>query len=139
MSSWTLPAFRSTRFTRLAYQLDARIQPLFEAILLGIFCSSEIRRTASAWFRAGGIGAEFRRAYGVIGSVGRKAQAMAATLLLEVEHSAAASDEAITLALDDTPSQRYGPHGEGAGLHHNPTPGPSGASFVYGHSFGTLA
>jgi hypothetical protein len=139
MSSWTPPPFLSTRFTRLACQLDARIQPLFEAILVGIFCSSEIRRTASAWFRAGGIGVEFRRAYGVIGSVGRKAQAMATTLLLEVEHSAAASDEAITLALDDTPSARYGPHVEGAGFHHNPTPGPSGASFVYGHSFVTLA
>jgi hypothetical protein len=58
---------------------------------------------------------------------------------LEVEHSAAATDETITLAIDDTPSARYGPHVEGAGFHHNPTPGPSGASFVYGHSFVTLA
>jgi hypothetical protein len=139
MSSWTLPPFLSTRFTRLAHQLDARIRPLFEAILVGIFCSSEIRRTASAWFRAAGIGREFRRAYRVIGSVGRKAEAMATTLLLAVEHSAAAIDEAITLAIDDTPSARYGPHVEGAGLHHNPTPGPSGAAFVYGHSFVTLA
>jgi len=139
MSSWTLPPFLSTRFTRLACQLDTRIRPLFEAILVGIFCSSENRRTASAWFRAGGIGAAFRRAYGVLGSVGRNAEAMATTVLLEVEHSAAASDEAITLAIDDTPSERYGPHVEGAGFHHNPTPGPSGASFVYGHSFVTLA
>jgi hypothetical protein len=139
MSSWILPPFLSTRFTRLACQLDARIRPLFESILVGIFWSSENRRTASAWFRAGGIGAEFRRAYRVIGSVGRNAEAMAATVLLEVEHSAAAGDEAITLAIDDTPSPRYGPHVEGAGLHHNPTPGPSGASFVYGHSFVTLA
>jgi hypothetical protein len=28
------------------------------------------------------------------------------------------------LALDDTPTQRYGPLVEGAGVHHNPTPGP---------------
>lgn len=139
MSSWILSPFLSTRFTRLACQLDARIRPLFESILVGIFWSSEIRRTASAWFRAAGIGAEFRRAYRVIGSVGRKAEAMATGVLLEVEHSAAAGDEAITLAIDDTPSQRYGPHVEGAGVHHNPTPGPSGASFVYGHSFVTLA
>ena len=139
MSSWILPTFLSTRFARLACQLDARIRPLFESILVGIFCSSENRRTASAWFRAGGIGREFRRAYRVIASVGRNAEAMATTLLLEVEHSPAASDEAITIAIDDTPSARYGPRVEGAGFHHNPTPGPAGASFVYGHSFVTLA
>ena len=139
MSSWSLPAFLSTRFTRLACQLDARIRPLFESILVGIFCSSENRRTASAWFRAGGIGREFRRAYRVIASVGRNAEAMATTLLLEVEHLPAARDEAITIAIDDPPSARYGPRVEGTGFHHHPTPGPAGASFVYGHSFVTLA
>lgn len=139
MSSWSLPAFLSTRVMRLVCQLDARIRPLFQSILVGIFCTSENRRTASAWFRAGGIGQEFRRAYRVIVSVGRNAETMATTLLLEVEDSPAARDEVITIAIDDTPSARYGPRVEGAGLHHNPTPGPSGASFVYGHSFVTLA
>jgi hypothetical protein len=43
------------------------------------------------------------------------------------------------LAIDDTPSKRYGPKVEGAGLHHNPTPGPAGAKFVYGHNWVTLA
>ncbi|WP_390891129.1 hypothetical protein [Gemmata palustris] len=31
------------------------------------------------------------------------------------------------LALDDTPTERYGPKVRGAGAHHNPTPGPAGA------------
>jgi len=39
----------------------------------------------------------------------------------------------ITLALDDTPNQRYGPYVEGAGIHYNPTPGPAGSPYVYGH------
>ena len=38
-----------------------------------------------------------------------------------------------TFALDDTPTERYGRHVQGAGVHHNPTPGPAGSPFVYGH------
>jgi len=44
----------------------------------------------------------------------------------------------LTLALDDTPTQRYGPHVQGAGVHHNPTPGPAGSPYVYGHVFVVL-
>src|SRR5262249_24270966 len=44
----------------------------------------------------------------------------------------------LTLALDDTPTRRYGPHVQGAGIHHNPTPGPAGAPYVYGHVFVVL-
>ncbi len=125
MPSWKIPVSLSTRFARLTRHLDARIQPLFSAILIGIFCTAERRRTASSWFRGGEIGRDFRRAYNVIGSVGRQAEAMATTMLLEVEHSPATADEVdITVAIDDTPSKRYGPLVEGAGLHHNPTPGP---------------
>jgi len=46
----------------------------------------------------------------------------------------------ILLALDDTPSKRYGPKVEGAGIHHNPTPGPAGAEFLLrAHVWVTLA
>jgi hypothetical protein len=44
----------------------------------------------------------------------------------------------LTLALDDTPTERYGPHVQGAGVHHNPTPGPAGSPYVYGHVFVVL-
>jgi Transposase DDE domain len=43
------------------------------------------------------------------------------------------------VALDDTPTARYGPCVEGAGTHHNPSPGPAGAPLVYGHVWVTLA
>src|SRR5205085_9064763 len=43
------------------------------------------------------------------------------------------------LALDDTPTQPYGPCIEGAGLHHNPTPGPAQQEFFYGHIWVTTA
>ena len=46
--------------------------------------------------------------------------------------------ERLTLALDDTPTKRSGPHVQGAGVHHNPTPGPAGSPYVYGHVFVVL-
>jgi hypothetical protein len=45
----------------------------------------------------------------------------------------------LLFALDDTPTARYGPKVPGAGIHHNPTPGPAGAKFVYGPIGVTLA
>jgi hypothetical protein len=140
MTSWTMPSFLSTWFTRLTRHVDARIQGLLHALLIGLCCTQERRRTAASWFRAGEIGEEFRRAYRTIASVGRQAPALACTVLVDVETSAAvADDERIVFALDDTPSKRYGPKVEGAGLHHNPTPGPAQQEFVYGHSWVTLA
>src|SRR5262249_17775821 len=44
----------------------------------------------------------------------------------------------VLFAIDDTPTARYGPKAQGAGIHHNPTPGPAGAKFVYGHIWATL-
>src|SRR5260370_5256207 len=41
-------------------------------------------------------------------------------------------------ALDDSPTQRYGPCVEGAGLPHNPTPGPTHQRFLYGHIWVTF-
>jgi hypothetical protein len=40
--------------------------------------------------------------------------------------------------LDDTPTQRYGPKVQGAGVHHNPAPGPAGSPFLFGHSWVVL-
>src|SRR5262249_14883006 len=40
---------------------------------------------------------------------------------------------------DDTPTARYGPQVEGCGTHHNPSPGPAGEKYVYGHAWVVLA
>lgn len=44
----------------------------------------------------------------------------------------------LLIALDATPTKLYGPHVEGAGIHHNPTPGPGYSMYVYGHIWVTL-
>ena len=41
--------------------------------------------------------------------------------------------------IDDTPTKRYGPKVEGAGIHHNPTPGPADHKYLYGHIWVTLS
>jgi hypothetical protein len=60
---------------------------------------------------------------------------VAALLLADV----AAPDERTLLGLDDTPTKRYGPHVEGAGVRHNPSPGPADRKFLYGHIRVTIA
>jgi hypothetical protein len=48
-------------------------------------------------------------------------------------------DGPLVFGIDDTPTKRYGPKVEGAGLHHNPTPGPAAAPLLYGHLWVTVA
>jgi hypothetical protein len=54
-------------------------------------------------------------------------------LAREVVKPLVAGADRLTFALDDTPTARFGRHVQGAGVHHNPTPGPAGGPFVYGH------
>jgi hypothetical protein len=110
------------------------VQPLFLGQLL-----AHGRRTATAWFRAAGITDQFRRAYTLLGTLGRaKVPTCAALLFDDLRHTIDPGPRWL-FALDDTPTQRYGPCVEGAGLHHNPTPGPSHQPFVYGHIWVTTA
>ena len=45
----------------------------------------------------------------------------------------------ILLGLDDSPTARFGKHVEGAGVHHNPTPGPADGDWLFGHNWVALA
>jgi hypothetical protein len=110
-----------------------RLPIVFVGILLG-----SGRRTVTSWLRAAGVRAGYKQYYYFIGSVGRKTEALALRVLqLLLQHLPCG--ERVLLALDDTPTPRYGPHVEGAGLHHNPTSGPDDHKFVYGHLWVTLA
>jgi hypothetical protein len=97
------------------------------------------RRTVTSWIRAAGLSDQFRPCYTAVAAAGKKAEAVAASLALAVVKPLVSGVERLTLALDDTPTPRYGPHVQGAGVHHNPTPGPAGSPYVYGHVFVVLA
>jgi hypothetical protein len=139
MSLWTMPAVVSAALDQLAAFLDRRTRDRFWSVFFGLLLCREKRRTASAWFRAAGIGTDFRRAYDVLGSVGRRVGSLGPVLLRAIERVAGGSTGRAVFALDDTVTKRYGPCVEGAGVHHNPTPGPAAQAWVYGHVWVTLA
>ena len=139
MSLWTMPALVSAALDRLAAFLDRRTRDRFWSVFFGLLLCRERRRTASAWFRAAGIGADFRRAYDVLGAVGRRVGSLSTVLVSAVERVAGGAAGRVVFALDDTVTKRYGPCVEGAGVHRNPAPGPAAQAWVYGHVWVTLA
>ena len=118
--------------------LDQRHAELLKPLLLGLLLARG-RRTATAWFRAGCLSDDFRRAYTLLGTLGRRWIDTFAALLFSRLRDTLDPGSRWLFALDDTPTQRYGPHVEGAGRHHNPTPGPAHQHFLYGHIWVTLA
>jgi hypothetical protein len=137
MSLSQLPAALSRTFAAFGHWLDRRTAARLPLLLCGILLARG-RRTATSWFRAAGITTEFRCAYHTIYAVGRRTDLLALTAWGTVR-PCLTSCRRLRLALDDTPTARYGPCVEGAGVHHNPTPGPAGEKFVYGHIWVSLA
>ncbi len=136
MSFSHLPPWLSGVFARFAAWLDRRTALRLPLLLLGALLARG-RRTATSWFRAAGIGDAFRPAYHPIYAAGRRAEHLAVTAWLTARPCL--TGRRLLLAIDDTPTPRYGPCLEGAGVHHNPTPGPAGEPFVYGHLWVVVA
>jgi hypothetical protein len=132
MTSSHLPPAACQWFSRLAAALDRRSAPRLVLLFLGAVLARG-RRTVTSWIRAAGLGGEFRPCYTTVAAVGKKADDIAARLAFAAVKPMVAESRRLTLALDDTPTQRYGPHVQGAGAHHNPAPGPASSPYVYGH------
>ena len=140
METQWLPVSLVVWITALALTLDARQQARFVRLCTGLLFARG-RRTVTSWLRGCGAGRDFKRYYYLLGSVGRKAPALAADLLriLTKRLPGDPPGAPLVFAIDDSPTKRYGPHVEGAGKHHNPTPGPAGSKFLYGHVWVCLA
>jgi DDE superfamily endonuclease len=138
MSLSSLPALLSRWLQALAQALDKRSAPRLLLLLLGALCARG-RRTVTSWFRPAGITDDFRPAYHALAAAGRRVEGIALRVLLLVLKPWMTPCRRLVFALDDSPTPRYGPCVEGAGIHHNPTPGPAGEKFVYGHVWVTLA
>src|SRR5712692_2091289 len=137
MCPLTLPQPIAHLVATLAALVDARqadlLAPLFQGILF-----AHGRRTATTWFRAGDCADDFRRAYHLLGTLGRDRVDVCTALLFSRLRHALTPGPRWLFALDDSPTQRYGPCVEGAGIHHNPTPGPTHQGHLYGHVWVTL-
>jgi hypothetical protein len=135
-SSHPLPA-SCQWFSRLATALDRRSAPRLALLFLGAVLARG-RRAVTTWIRAAKLSDQFRPCYTAVAAAGKRADRIARRLLTEVARPLLKGATRLTLALDDTPTQRYGPHVQGAGVHHNPTPGPAGSPYVYGHVYVAL-
>src|SRR3984957_10879581 len=137
MAIWRLPAELVLWITHLSQPLHARVAWRLLPLVTGMLFARG-RKTVASWLRGGGLGHDFRAYYYFLGSLGRKAQ-LVGSLLLRRAVEVVVPEDRLLFALDDTPTARYGPHVEGPGVHHNPTPGPAEQKFLYGHVWVTLA
>lgn len=121
----------------LAAGLHGRNRWRLSLIFLGIVFARG-RRTVTTWLRAVGISEDFADYYYFLQPLGRKskelAQRLLALLLVRL-----VTGQRVLLAVDDSPTKRYGPQVQGAGIHHNPTPGPADQKFLYGHIWVTIS
>src|SRR5947209_5956347 len=132
-----VPAPLDSLIATLTSLLDARHAELLQPLFLGTLLAHG-RRTATSWFRAGDLSEEFRRGYTLLGTLGRRYLDGFASILFSRLRQTIDPGRYWLFGIDDTPTQRYGPCVEGAGLHHNPTPGPAHQRYVYGHIWVTL-
>ncbi len=135
-----LPILLSAWLADITAALDRRSAPRLLMLLVGALFAKG-RRTVTSWFRPVGITTDFRRAYATLWAAGRRVDALSYRLLCAVLKPLMrrAGEAPLRFAIDDTPTARYGPCVQGAGIHHNPTPGPAGEKFVYGHVWVCLA
>jgi hypothetical protein len=137
MLEWQLPAELVAWVLALSQPLHGRLAWRLLPLLRGVLFARG-RRTVASWLRAAGLGADFRQYYYFLGSLGPRASTVAA-LLLRLAVRVLGPGDRLVFGLDDTPTKRAGPKVEGAGIHHNPTPGPADQKFLYGHVWVTLA
>src|ERR1700744_4842768 len=113
MPSSHTPTPRCQWFSRLANALDPRSAGRLAVLFLGVLLTRG-RRTVSSWIRAAGLSDQYRRCYATIAAVGRRTERLAPRVLLDVIKPLVAGEARVVLALDDTPTERYGPKVQGA-------------------------
>jgi hypothetical protein len=128
-----------TLATTLRAVLDRRIAFRLPIIMAGMLLADG-RCTASCWFAAAGVLDDWDQFYDCLIHVGRHSQKLATAVAgFVLRKFDPGPDGRLTIAIDDSPTRRYGRHVEGAGVHHNPTPGPADGEWLYGHVWVTLA
>jgi len=122
----------------LAAGLHGRSRWRLAPLLMGVLFAGG-RRVVSAWIRTAGLSNDFQDYYFFLQSVGRRWRELGRRVLVLVLRRALADQRRVLVAIDDSPTKRYGPKVQGAGVHHDPTPGPTEHPFCYGHVWVTLA
>lgn len=138
LTKWIFPDFwyvMVVAFSSVLHQRSAwRLNIMFTAMLF-----ARGRKTITSWLRAAGINRCYKAFYYFIGSLGDKTEEIADELLKMMIRQIYKNTNIVLMAIDDSPTSRYGPKIAGAGIHRNPTPTPDGRKFIYGHIWVTLS
>ena len=134
---WGSPKEWSEWTEWLAAGLHATNRWRLPVLMSGMLFASG-RRTVTTWLRAAGISTDYADYYYFLAALGRKGESVAWRLLALVLRTVPLPDRLLAV-IDDSPTKRYGPKVEGADIHHNPTPGPAGQPYLYGHIWVTLS
>ena len=122
---------------KIAEKVRTKARSFFLAMVLGVLLSVARRRTVTQWIKAAKLSDDFRQIFYHMPRLGRKGveifHALLELILLQLAEVIATATE-IRVVLDDSPTKRYGKKIEGAGYHHNPTPGRTNAKTCFGHS-----
>jgi len=138
-AKFPLVATIADKVSQLASLLDARSGFRLSIIMAGMMLADD-RRVAAAWFASAGVQDDWDCFYDCLIAVGQRAQSLSLSLTtMLLMKFAPGADGHLIIAADDSPTARYGKHVEGAGVHHNPTPGPAGSDWLYGHNWVVLA
>ncbi len=71
------------------------------------------RRVVAAWIRAAGLSADYRDYYYFLQSVGRHWPELGRRVMVLVLQQALRDQQRVLLAIDDSPTKRYGPRVQG--------------------------
>ena len=115
---------------QLAAMLPTKTKPFFMSLILGALLAIARRRTVTQWLRAAQISDDYRLAFYHMPTIGCNGDEIFNALhkiVLERLGPVIATASKIRFVLDDSPTKRYGRKIEGAGYHHNPTPGRTNA------------
>ena len=134
---WDCPNEWSEWIAYLSAGLDARNRWRLAVLLPGLLFAHG-RRTVTTWLRGAGASDDFQAYYYFLSALGRKTESVATRLLMLVLRVLPLGQR-VLVVIDDSPTKRYGPKVEGADIHHNPTPGPAGSAYLYGHVWVTLS
>lgn len=134
---WKCPEDWSEWNEWLASGVHGRNRWRLPVLVLGILFAQG-RRTVTTWLRAAGVAHDFADYYYFLAALGRKSERVATQLAVLVLRVLPLGERLLAV-IDDSPTKRYGPHVEGADIHHNPTPGPADQKYLYGHIWVTLS
>ena len=135
---WIFPNNWQIWIVALGQVLHQRSAWRLSVIIVGIIFAKG-RKTITSWFRAAGISQRYKAFYYFIGSIGRKTEIVATVLFEIMIQIIYKNTNTVLMAIDDSPTSRYGPKVAGAGIHRNPISTPDGRKFIYGHIWVTLS